>query len=527
MAENTPKRKRTGRRAPSTQHVSPKAADAFTQAIGSPTRPQFSFLTPDGFEQIKKRAFDLLAEHGVAVVHPQANAKMREAGATPGKEADRLKFPRELVAEALENTPREVTLCGKKPARDLHLPREDGAFIMRTGTGAHGFIEPDTTKYRNMMIDDVPKIARLANGLDQVGFIAHPFCYGVHELTSDIHGVASMITHTDKHIWLQPYNIENVEYLTRIVTVAAGGEKELRERPIASCIMCSFTPLEFKVMDVEVLIQCGKAGIPVHACSLPSAGGTAPLSVSGMVLMAVAEILAMITLNHVLSPGNVIIATPLMFTLDMRTGMALHSCVESLQAKSIAIDVLKNSFGLLTHTYGSGSDTPDVDGQSMAERAMLGQTVAMSGADILGGVGQLECATVFSPIQAVLDDELGAFYRSLICAPKIDDEAMNWEEVSKVAIGSHFLDSPHTLKLCRQQHTPKVFQRTDRDGYEKGERAGAMEAARDKAMALMNADLPDGLPDTDQCKEIQSIVKAADEDIIGKAQRHTGPREVI
>ena len=86
-----------------------------------------------------------------------------------------------------------------------------------------------------------------------------------------------------------------------------------------------------------MLIQCGKAGIPVHACSLPSAGGTAPLSVSGMVLMAVAEILAMITLNHVLSPGNVIIATPLMFTLDMRTGMALHSCVESQQAKSIAM----------------------------------------------------------------------------------------------------------------------------------------------------------------------------------------------
>ena len=117
MAEKISKRKRTGRRAPSTQHISPKGADAFTQASGTPTRPQFSFLTPDGFEQIKKRAFDLLAEHGVAVVHPQANAKMREAGATPGKEADRLKFPRELVAEALENTPREVTLCGKKPER--------------------------------------------------------------------------------------------------------------------------------------------------------------------------------------------------------------------------------------------------------------------------------------------------------------------------------------------------------------------------------------------------------------------------
>lgn len=523
----TRKRKRTGRRAPSNQHVTPKAADAFNLVDGQLARPQFSFLNADGMEHIKNRAFDLLENHGVAIAHEKANEQMRNAGATQGRDPNRLKFPRALVEEALANTPREVILCGKTTERDLELPRKDGAFIMRTGTGAHGIVEADTAQYRNMMIDDVRKIAALANGLDQVGFIAHPFCYGVHELTSDIHGVASMITHTDKHIWLQPYNIENVDYLMRIVTVAAGGEKELKKRPIASCIMCSFTPLEFKVMDVEALIQCGKAGIPVHACSLPSAGGTAPLSVSGMVLMAVAEILAMVTLSHVLSPGNTIIATPLMFTLDMRTGMALHSCVESLQAKSIAIDVLKNGFGLIAHTYGAGSDTPDVDGQSMAERAMLGQTVAMSGADILGGVGQLECATVFSPVQAVLDNELGGFYRSLIQAPAIDDETMNWAEVSKIDIGAHFLDSPHTLKLCRQQHTPEIFQRDDRDGYEKQERAGAFEAARDKAIKLMNADLPEGLPDTDQRKEIKSIVAAADEDIIGKAQVHTGPREVI
>ena len=170
-----------------------------------------------------------------------------------------------LVEEALHSTPREVVLCGKRPERDVHLPRTDNGFIMRTGTGAHGFVEPETGKYRNMMIDDVPAIAAVANGLDEVGFVAHPFCYGVHELTSDIHGVASMVTRTDKHIWLQPYNVENVEYLIRVVAIAAGGDAQLRARPIASCIMCSFTPLEFKVMDMEALIQCGKAGIPVHA----------------------------------------------------------------------------------------------------------------------------------------------------------------------------------------------------------------------------------------------------------------------
>jgi len=216
-----------------------------------------------------------------------------------------------------------------------------------------------------------------------------------------------------------------------------------------------------------------------------------------------------------------------MFTLDMATGRALHSCVESLQAKAMAIEVLKRGFGLLAHTYGSGSDTPDVDGQSMAERAMLGQLVTLSGADILGGVGQLECATVFSPVQAVLDNELGAMYRGVIQSPPIDDESFNWEEISQIGIGAHFLDSPHTLKYCRSQHMPDTFKRTGRDDYEADNRAGAFEAARDKVLALMDAAPPEGLPNEDQVKEIASVVAKADEHIIGKAQGHAGKREVI
>ena len=520
-------RKRTGRRQRKLSEIPNNTIDAFNLATKARPVPQFSFLSDDDIERIKQRAFDLLEQHGVAIVHEQAHAAMLAAGARAGSENNRLRLPRQLVKEAVENAPETIKLCGKSCRRDMVLPRSDNGFIMRTGTGAHGFIDPETDTYRNLHIDDVPAIAAVANGLDEVGFIAHPFSYGVHELTSDIHGVASLITHTDKHIWLQPYNVENVEYLMRIVTIAAGGEEQLRQRPIASCIMCSFTPLEFKVMDVEALIQCGKAGIAVHACSLPSAGGTAPISVAGVVLMAVAEILAMYTLAHVLVPGTAMIATPLMFTLDMRTGRALHSCVESYQAKSIAIDVLKHGFGLVTHTYGSGSDTPDVDGQSMAERAMLGQLVSLSGADILGGVGQLESATVFSPVQAVLDNEIGAMHRALLQSPPVDDEAFNWQEISRVETGSHFLDSPHTLKYCRSQHQPQIFQRTGRDDYEARNRAGAYEAARDKALQLMAADPPESLPDKDQQNEIRSVVEAADRDIIGKQIDHSGARKVI
>ncbi len=515
-------------RRPRKQQSTPQPATAFVASENPRPRPRLEMAGRDAREAITARAFDLLADHGVAVVHEGAFNALKKAGARPGREASRLRLPRDMVAEALAATPKSVTLCGKTPARDLHLPRADNGFVMRTGTGGHGYIEPVSRAYRNMEISDVSTIARLANGLDQVGFIAHPFAYGVHELTSDIHGVAQLITHTDKHNWIQPYNYENVEYLIKIATIAAGGEDALRARPISSVIMCSFSPLEFKVMDVEALIQSGRAGLPVHACSLPSAGGTAPLSVAGNVLMAVAEIMAMVTLAHILVPGTSVIATPLMFTLDMATGQALQSCPESLQAKALVVEVLgQHGLGLVTHTYGMGADTPDSDRQSMTERMALGQAVTTAGVDIMGGVGQLETATVFCPVQAVLDDEAGGYLRALNEAPEITDETMNWDEVSKIGIGAHFLDSPHTLANCRSQYRPEVFQRQGRDDYDAADRAGAWEAARDKALALIKAPLPEGLPDEGQVAEIDSIVAHADKAIIGKSQGVAGKREVI
>ena len=50
-----------------------------------------------------------------------------------------------------------------------------------------------------------------------------------------------------------------------------------------------------------------------------------------------------VTRLGLLSPGIPVIATPLMFTLDMRTGSALQSCVESLQAANMSIQLMKNN----------------------------------------------------------------------------------------------------------------------------------------------------------------------------------------
>ncbi len=506
----TQRPKRRGHKSPP---QSAKPADAFSMDRVFADRPGFGFLDADRLEFMQSRAFALLEDYGVMVVHPAAKAAFLKAGATEGTEAGRIRLPRKLVEEALAATPKSALFAGRKPEFDMQVPRPDKGFILRTGTGGHGYVDPRDASYRNMDVQAAREIAAVANDLDQIGFIAHPFVHGVPEVTADIHAYAAITANTHKHVWMQPYQKENIEYLMKIAAIAAGGEDVLRARPSTSVITCSFTPLEFKYMDTEVIIQAGQYGVPIHACSLPSAGGTAPLSVPSLALMAAAEILGMMTMAHILAPGTPVIATPLMFALDMRTGSALQSSVEAMQAANMSIQLMK-SFGMMTHTYGSGSDTPDADHQSMAERAMLMQNVALAGADILGGVGQLECATVFSPVQAVLDNEIGAVVRRFLRSPQIDDTSLNWDEMMQVAVGGHFLDSDHTVAGCRDQFIPSVFQRDGRDDYEKNERRGAFEAARDVALASIAAAPEGGVLDEGQTREIAELAAKADEHIV-------------
>jgi len=491
----------------------PQRADAF-RASERPGRALAGFLGEDDVALMRARCLGLLEGHGVEVRHPQAATALIGAGARPGAGPDRLCLPRALVEEALRETPKTARLCGKTETRDIVLPRADGGFVARTGTGAHGYIDPRDARYRNTDAAALADIAAVAEGLGQVGFVAHPFLHGVAAPSADIPAFAGILGHTTKHCWIQPYSKQSVGYLMRMAAVAAGGEAALRDRPLASCITCSFSPLEFKHMDTECIVQAGRFGLPLHACSLPSAGGSAPLAPAGMLLMAGAEIVAMVTMAHVLAPGVPVIATPLMFTLDMASGAALMACPESVQMAAMAVQLMKQGFGLVAHSYGLGSDAPDADHQSMAERAGLAQAVARAGADILGGVGQLETATVFSPVQAVLDDEIAACVRKLLEPPEISVAAMGWDEVLSTPPGGHFLDRPHTVARCREQFAPRIFQRQRRDDYERADRRAAFEAARDRALELIAAAPEEGYLDPDQHREIAALVSAGESAVL-------------
>lgn len=468
-----------------------------------------TYFSHDQLSLLKAKTFELLEKRGVKMDHPEVLQILKKGGARVDLETRMVKFPRAFLEEQLSKAPKAFDLVGKNGKHRLTFPHPQGAFHTRTNTGAQSWIDPDTGLYRQVQLKDVAYWGRLADRLEHIDFCAFPVPSDVPEPTADVHALRTLLQNVEKHIWIQPYTSETIEYLMKLLAAAAGGEEGLRLNPLASWITCSLTPFEFKHMDLEVILQAARHGVPMQPCSLPGAGTTAPVTVPGSALLAVAENLVMLATAQAVQPGIPIVATSLQFSADMRTGINLQASVESLRQSALFVQLMKNGFGIPAHTYGTGSDSPDIDGQCMAERAMRTVLIALSGASVLGGAGQLEVACTDSPVQLVIDNEVFGMTKAVISGMKFDAEDLGWEELLQCEPGGQFMTSMHTLKHCRESFVPINFTRSKRETWENKKEGSLVDRATAHLHKLMKDASQSDLP-ADVVKEMDDIVASAD-----------------
>jgi len=434
---------------------------------------------------------------------------LKTAGLMVDENKNSVKFPKSILENVIEKAPKSFVLGCQDKDRSLYLPRPDGTFYARSGTGAHGYIDPETGNYRKVTLKDLTQWATLINQLDEISFLPYLFADDAPTKTADVHALATLLKSTPKHIWVQPYTSESVKHLIALGAAATGGYKKLADNPVISMIACSLTPRSFKKMDIQIILEAARAGIPIHACSLPGAGGTAPATIPGTVLLAVAEILAITAMAQIVNPGAPVVACPIIFSTDMRTGRSLQASVEAIRGASMAVQFIKKEFGLPTHCYGSGTDSPAIDEQSFSERAMLTTWMAACGLDIFGGVGQLEVATAVSPLQLIIDNEILAMARRLIAPFHFDDDQLAWEALTTVDPGQDFLTIDHTLEHCRDGFSPFNFIRSARDDWEGAGAKSLLNRAKD-AYDTMKDPKNRYTANDEMAKELDNLVKAAD-----------------
>ena len=77
--------------------------------------------------------------------------------------------------------------------------------------------------------------------------------------------------------------------------------------------------------------------------------------------------------------------------------------------------------------------------------------------DIAYGVGRLGGASLASPAQLVIDNQLIALLKEYVGGVQVDDDYLAIDEIVAAGIGGSFVQSKHTLRHCRDYVEPGLF----------------------------------------------------------------------
>ena len=123
----------------------------------------------------------------------------------------------------------------------------------------------------------------------------------------------------------------------------------------------------------------------------------------------------------------------------------------------------------------------------------------------------LEMGMTFSFGQLVIDDEIAAMVKRVVCGVGFDDDLMGVDLIKEIGIGGHFLAERHVMDhLATEQIQATVIDRRVREDWQADGAKSLRQVANQKARTLLEMHTPDPLPDA-MVKELKKIVRKAEE----------------
>lgn len=474
-------------------------------------------LSAQEVANIYDKCLEFLIKKGVKVEHPPALKMLDKAGAWVDFKNQQVRFSKEIIEAALRSVPREILLASRNERFDMLISYPRKSIYMGTTCGNPGYLEPESNTYRETDMACVAEWAQLAEVLDDIHMLSFPSAKDVAFETADIHALKTTFENSTKHVLVLWHNRESLEYLFELAVAVAGSKESLRKRPIINIPCCSIPPFRFAPADMEALILSARYGVPIMAPSIPSAGGTSPITIAGTVLQSGIEILALLVMSQLIEPGTPFIGNPVTLSIDMASGKYSVASVESILGNAACAKFTKDAFKIPTGLWAYTTDSLAPNGQSMMDKVLLCLLEYMAGGDILFEAGQLAADLVLSPIQLIIDDTIAKLLKRLILGVKVDEDTLAWTEIWDTLPGSHYLGRTHTLRHCREALQLGLLDRQSKDlsreNWVSLGRKSLHDRALDKYRELRTGFCPLELPE-DVRKEMDLILRQAEKHLV-------------
>ena len=473
------------------------------------------FLTENEASLIYEKCLDILSEKGVKVEYPKALDILKKAGARVDEKTEHVRFSRDQIEAALRTVPSTFTVKGSHEKHDFVVPHPAGSFYTSTCIQTMLYHDPDTNGFVDVTGKSLAQWTQLAQRLENIHKIAIQTPTDVPHETADVHALNILLQNTAKPLMVLAYCPETVDYLFELMLAKAGSVEALQERPMLLTYPTSLSPLKFKPIDLETILQSCRYGVPVVANSLAISGATAPVTVAGTVLLASVEILAMVVMTQIFKSGTPVIGSVYTTSMDMASGLALLGNAESMLARAAAAQFIKAAFNIPVETFSFMTDAYVSDGQAMLEKSLMPALLDLAGSDIQYGAGRLGGPTAASPIQLIIDDQLFTIIHKCNSPIVVNEDTLAVPEILENAPDGNFITTDHTLRYCRDNIRPGLFVAGSMDDWQKKGGKDLYERAVEMYKEIQKELKPQALPEEVR-REMGMIVKRADDHLVGK-----------
>jgi trimethylamine--corrinoid protein Co-methyltransferase len=422
-------------------------------------RPKVSMLSPEEVRLIHESSLEILEHTGVLYENKTALDVLEANGQKVDRERGVAFIKPDLVERCIKSSPRHFVLASRDGKNDAVI---DGKKMHHMTDGQASFtLDEKTGERRTSTLADLTLSTLLADALDPVKVMwSTVFPTDASTDKRALFETAASFIWSSKHFQMVGgvQDPDDVPYLLAMIDAVSGDRRSQRDRPIFSMVTCPVSPLKHDDAMTEACIALAKEWVPIVFWPMPLQGATAPITMAGTLLVTNTEFLSGLVLYQCVQPGLPMIYPAGPETLDMKTGLASTASPEGI--------LLNLPFAQMTEFYGvpymaggicSDAKIPGI--QAGYENMATGMTAALSGCDLLVGIGILEDGNTLSFPQMVIDEEICNILSFVRDGMEVTRETLMVEAIRKVGHSpNHHLGEPFTRHFLKsgQGYWPRI-----------------------------------------------------------------------
>jgi trimethylamine--corrinoid protein Co-methyltransferase len=456
-------------------------------------------LSNSDIDRIYSGALDVLETTGVVFQDNEALDILEKGGAIIDRGNQRARFPSFLVEHCLATTPAHFSIRSRDPGCDVRFGDPELYVGNFPGIDAYDF---EKQKRRPATLQDYVDAVKILDSLESISLIYVPYGYisdrppamwGVHRFMSDLRNTNKFhlaVAYWENDKWLFP------------MARAIGGE----------CITVASVapPLTINYdMGTRPIIHSAREGFPIQLSSGLVYGSTSPVTLAGSLVQYVAEIFSGIILAQLVRPGIGVIAGNYSQPMDMKKANVAQGAIE----RSLFGMAFHQIFKYLKIPCGSpcSTDAKIPDYQCAQEKILQVLPAVMSGANGIIWEGSVYDELIFSPVIAIIDNEVMEMIERLLEGIRVDEESLAVDLIKSVGpIPGHFLNKNHTRLLWQGElYAPKLADRSTYPTWEAQGSKGIVEKALDMYKTILENHKPVSLSASEE-DELEKIMKEAE-----------------